>query len=160
MLNPCTGSSNIVNTNTVGMSFKSFYECVEKISEPFISDKIKPSDINIRLDRDENKIPLISIQIGTDGGVYTVFTESKFLQVCPNGPLTFVLNSYKNLIDFKEKIDSYHKNTFNSMSNPINTSECVHNIDGVITHVTHFDLLVKGIDQEDKSIIIYIRSEI
>lgn len=150
----------IINTNTVGMSFKTFYECVKKISETFISDGIDYEKINIRLDRDENKIPLIHIQIGTDGGVYTVFTESKTLQCFPAGPLTFVLNSYKNLIDFKEKIDSYHKNTFNSMSNPIDTSECVHNIDGIITHVTHFDLLVKRIDQDDKSITIYIRSEI
>ena len=88
-----TTNDFIINTNTVGVSFKSFYECIVKISETFISDGINPEKINIRLDRDENKIPLISIQIGTDGGVYTVFTESKSLQVCPNGPLTFVLNS-------------------------------------------------------------------
>ena len=155
-----TTNEFIINTNTVGISFNTFYGCIKKISETFISDGVNPEKINIRLDRDENKIPLIHIQIGTDGGVYTVFTESKNLQCSPAGPLTFVLNSYKNLIDFKEKIDSYHKNTFNSMSNPIDTSECVYNIDGIITHVTHFDLLAKRIDQTDKSITIFIRSEV
>lgn len=34
----CPGGDIIINTNTVGMSFKTFYECVKKISETFISD--------------------------------------------------------------------------------------------------------------------------
>ena len=151
----------IVNTNTIGMAFSKFCSSINSITNTIkLTNDIEDKDIAIRLHDDS--IPLINICIGTDGRIYIVITKSVFMQCEPNGPLTFVINSYQKLIEFINHTRSiYNSGVFNHAVNPIEDAECVVNTEGLITHITYFDLLVKNINRgKDFNPIIYIRSEV
>ena len=150
----------IVNTDTVGISFDKFYSQIDRIASNIkLTNDIENKDIAIRLHNDE--IPLITLNVGTDGKLYIVITKSAYLQCEPSGPLTFVINSYEKLIEFRERMKNIVRTTFNTTTDPIGDAECVVNTEGVITCITYFDLMVKNIGRgRDFNPIVYIRSEI